>query len=188
MAPGTGGLFPAFGLDAEPEVLGIEREYRLALGSLSLVRDLIANGVGHFVMAGTCLEYDIRRGWLAEDAPTRPETLYAKAKLAVSDLARSSRSAAEPKLRWRIFHLYGPGEDDRLGGPKRRRSGWRPASDSRPRPAIRFATFRMLRMSRVAFATIVERRGEGVFNLASGEPISLRSLVGKIGEFWGERN
>lgn len=186
MTPGPADCFLHLAWYAEPgKYLASSENIDCALGSLSLVRDLIAHGVGHFVMAGTCLEYDIRLGWLTEDAPTRPETLYAKAKLAVSDLARALAIGSGTRVAvGRIFHLYGPGEDDRRvvpGAVKRLAAGERFATTS----GYQVRDFSHVEDVAGAFATIVERRGEGVFNVASGEPISLRSLVGKIGEFLG---
>lgn len=64
---------------------------------------------GRFVGLGTCLEYDVANavGPLPEDAPLRPETLYARCKRELFEkLSASSRDFA-----WaRVFFVYGPGD------------------------------------------------------------------------------
>jgi nucleoside-diphosphate-sugar epimerase len=67
---------------------------------------------GRFVGLGTCLEYDLTGavGPLAEDAPLRPETLYARCKLKLFQALEARGS----DFAWaRVFFVYGPG--DRAG-------------------------------------------------------------------------
>jgi nucleoside-diphosphate-sugar epimerase len=83
-----------------------------------------------------------------------------------------------------IFQLYGPGDDVRpviltaacvlLAG--------RGFATSTGHPVRNF-----LHVEDVAAAslTLLEQRAEGVFNIASGEPTTLRRLVGRVGELVG---
>src|ERR1700738_362447 len=61
---------------------GLENLTSLA-NSLNLARGARESGCRHFVGVGTCFEYDISTGPLSETSPTRPQTLYAAAKLAL---------------------------------------------------------------------------------------------------------
>ena len=66
-------------------------------------------GLGRLVVTGTCLEYGMQAGRLAEDMPTAPITAYGHAK----DLLREHLESANggPQLTWlRLFYLYGQGQ------------------------------------------------------------------------------
>ena len=80
--------------------------------SADLARRFMAAGGGRVVALGTCAEYDATAPlpW-DEGRAIAPATLYGQEKAALhADLARTCGAA----LVWaRLFHLYGPGEDQR---------------------------------------------------------------------------
>ena len=67
-------------------------------GSLSLLHEVIEVGCQRVVMAGTCAEYDSDMGYLREDGPTRPATLYAAAKLSCCLLGQRIAETAKINL------------------------------------------------------------------------------------------
>ena len=88
------------------------------LSWLSWTNDLFARlpdwGVKHIVGVGSCAEYDADYGYLREETPTRPLTLYAASKLAARSVGQQLAARAGVQFSWaRIFHLYGPGEHPR---------------------------------------------------------------------------
>lgn len=93
---------------------GIENLQCLS-GSLELLQVLQSASCGRVVIAGTCLEYDIDWGRLAEAAPTRPRTLYAASKHALFTVCEHLRHQSQCcNIAWaRLFYQYGPWEDSR---------------------------------------------------------------------------
>lgn len=142
--------------------------------SLSLVEELAAADCGRVVGVGTCAEYDTSAGGpLHEDGPTAPATLYAAAKLSLCHLG------ARLGVPWawaRVFYLYGPGEDSRrllpglLDAAKR---GRRFAAGSGT------AARDFLHVDDVAagLVALAESPEEGVFNVCSGEGVTVRRFL-----------
>ncbi len=82
--------------------------------SLRLLEELAAAGCGRVVMTGTCFEYDTDAGYLREDGPKRPATIYAAAKLAAGQVGTLMAAKLGIGFAWaRLFYLYGPFEDER---------------------------------------------------------------------------
>ncbi|HRX00499.1 MAG TPA: NAD(P)-dependent oxidoreductase [Cyclobacteriaceae bacterium] len=73
---------------------------------------LVNIGIKQILVTGTCLEYGMQNGPLAEDMSTQPTNPYALAK----DTLRKSLQALQQnitfKLQWvRLFYMYGPGQN-----------------------------------------------------------------------------
>lgn len=76
--------------------------------SLTFLNELINVGCRQLVMGGTCAEYDTDLGYLGENSPTRPTTLYAAAKLSccllrqqIAAAAKGVKGECSPHLLWR---------------------------------------------------------------------------------------
>jgi nucleoside-diphosphate-sugar epimerase len=153
--------------------------------SLALLHELIGVDCRHVVMAGTCAEYDTDFGFLREDTPTHPVTLYAAAKLACCLLSGQMAARAKIKLAWaRIFYPYGAQEDERRVLPAAIRS----LLQGRPFQATTGEQVRdYIHVKDVAeaFCALLEKRGEGIFNIASGVPITIRQLLQTVGRLMG---
>lgn len=80
--------------------------------SKDLIEMFATQGGQRVVVAGTCMEYDVRAGVCTENVtPLAPSTLYGRTKLTLHDWIRSTQDDLGLKVAWaRIFHLYGPGE------------------------------------------------------------------------------
>jgi nucleoside-diphosphate-sugar epimerase len=148
----------------------------------------IEQGLARLVVAGTCLEYGLQQGCLAEDRETAPTTAYAQAKDA---LRRHLQSVphAETRVTWlRLFYLYGEGQ-----APTSLYSLLRAAI------ARGDATFAMSRGDQVRdFQPIADAAeqivtaalhpsGEGVFNICSGRPVAVVDLVQQWLRDWNAR-
>jgi dTDP-6-deoxy-L-talose 4-dehydrogenase (NAD+) len=84
----------------------------LLTASLGLLQILARVGCSHILATGTCAEYDTSLGYLREDSPTRPATIYAAAKHALHAMGMHLMAAANVGFTWaRLFYLYGPGEN-----------------------------------------------------------------------------
>ena len=80
--------------------------------SLFLYRAFLDVGGRRAVFAGSCAEYDWSYSHLHETCtPTRPRTLYGRAKNVLRELIEAHAQLIGAELAWgRVFFLYGPGE------------------------------------------------------------------------------
>lgn len=154
-------------------------------GSLSLLQELIQVGCRQVVMAGTCAEYDTEMGFLREDGPTRPATLYAAAKLSCCLLAQQIAAAEKVNFVWgRVFYPYGPQEDQRRVIPATIRS----LLQGQPFPATlgeQVRDYIHVEDVAAAFCVLAERQTRGIFNISSGVPVTIRQLLETIGNVMG---
>jgi dTDP-6-deoxy-L-talose 4-dehydrogenase (NAD+) len=75
------------------------------------LRSLIQAGLGHVLVAGTCLEYGLKNGPLAESTPTEPVNSYALAKDTLRRFLELLKQQHLFILQWaRLFYIYGPGQ------------------------------------------------------------------------------
>jgi nucleoside-diphosphate-sugar epimerase len=148
------------------------------------------SGCRRFVGIGTCLEYARSDRPLAEDASCEPRTLYASCKLAAWLLARAlvaGTSSVRPRLSlaWaRLFNLYGPDEN-----PGRLLPSLLDALTNR-RPFSMTAGHQVRDYLHVddagrALALLCEQTGEGVINVASGQPLSVHDFAGAVASALG---
>ena len=153
--------------------------------SLTLVQELIQVGCQQVVMAGTCAEYDTDRGFLREDDPTRPTTIYAATKLALNLVGQQMTAAAGVNFAWaRLFYLYGPCEDERRVVPALIRA----LLNEETFPATAGEQIRdYLHVEDVASAlwTLAEKRAVGIFNISSGVPVTMQQFMTTIGDILG---
>ncbi len=150
--------------------------------SLSLFQLLIDIGCQQIVGVGTCAEYDTDIGLLREDAATKPATIYAACKLSLCLIAQHLAVAAGVKFAWgRLFYLYGEQEDPRRLVPALIQS----LKQRKPFEATAGEQVRdYLHSSDVASAivTMLRQNADGIYNIASGIPITIRSLMETVGE------
>ncbi|OHB73248.1 MAG: hypothetical protein A2Z25_19430, partial [Planctomycetes bacterium RBG_16_55_9] len=156
--------------------------------TLTFLRELIEANCQHVVMAGTCAEYDTRFGFLREDTPTRPTTLYGAAKLACWLLCEQIASQAKANLAWgRIFYPYGPQDDARRVIPGAIRAlqqdqVFQATTGEQVRDYIHAEDVAS------AFCLLAEKHASGLFNIASGMPVTIRDLLTMIGGLMGREN
>lgn len=142
-------------------------------------RALLARGLPRLVVAGTCLEYGLKSGGLAEDVATDPVTPYGLAKDTLRrSLALLAPSAAATLLWARLFYIYGdcPGrrtlfmqlkEAAEQGAPAFEMSAGEQLRDYLP---VEDVALQLLRLA-------VAPQAHGIYNVCSGQPISVRRLV-----------
>ncbi len=149
--------------------------------SLKLLRAFAEKGGRRFVSAGTCAEYD----WLhLGDGICREEitaigsaALYGIAKNSFRQCAESYCRATNLSFAWgRIFYLFGEGEAQERLFPSLMSalSCNRPAAVSHGRQVRDIASSRDIG---IAFAKLLLSLAEGVFNVASGRPITIREFA-----------
>jgi nucleoside-diphosphate-sugar epimerase len=168
---------------AEPgEYLQAAQNIQSLTASLSLFDILIKAGCRQIVAAGTCFEYDTDFGFLHEDTPTRPASLYAASKLSCCLLGRQLATQAGIHFAWgRIFYPYGPQEDPRRLVP----AAIAALKQGIPFPASSGEQVRdYIHVADVAsaFCILTEKQTDGVFNISTGSPVSIRQLMETLGK------
>lgn len=139
---------------------------------------VLATGLPRLIVTGTCLEYGIRHGPLAETMPAAPSLTYAMAKDVLRQHLEGHLPAGATFVWARLFYMHGPGQHPKSvlaqldaaidrGDPVFPMSGGEQLRDYLPVAEV------ARRLVRLAEARTVS----GIVNICSGRPISIRRLV-----------
>lgn len=174
---------------AQPDdYLSSARNLESLAATLSFVQAVVASECPRLVGVGTCLEYaDLPRPREEHDL-TDPQSLYAACKLSAQSVTRALTRGTHTRFAWaRLFHLYGPGEHPRRVLP----SVVAALRAGRPIALSGCSQLRdHLRVEDAAAALVRLASGEpveGVFNVCSGQPRSLRALLEAVADRMGGR-
>ena len=166
---------------AEPGLyLHSERNLQSLNASLALFQTLMKAGCPQIVAAGTCFEYDTDFGNLREETPERPASMYAAAKLSCFLLGSEMAKQSGVRFAWgRVFYPYGPQEDERRLVP----SAIKSLLQNKPFHASKGEQIRdyihVLDVA-TAFCTLLEKEANGIFNISTGIPVSVREVLTTI--------
>lgn len=146
--------------------------------TIGLFEDFAAAGGTRAVLAGTCAEYDWQAPQpLSEDGPLRPATFYGACKDASHRVVAGLGERRGIEVAWgRVFHLYGPGEDERrlVAAVARALIAGERAETSTGDQVRDF-----LHVDDVAraFAALAGSNVTGPVNIASGRGVAIRRVV-----------
>lgn len=154
------------------------QERNFSISSRFLNR-LIESGTKNITVVGTCFEYGLQEGCLAETAPTAPVTEYGVAKNKLRLFLEELRSRLPFDLKWiRLFYLFGEGQN------KNSILGQLQAALDRGDSVFNMSGGEQLRdylSVEIAAENIVrialQNKVCGIVNNCSGKPISIRRLV-----------
>lgn len=77
-----------------------------------LIKKMVAEGLQHVLVTGTCLEYGIQNGCLYEEMETKPENPYALAKDTLRKMLFELQKKSPFVLQWvRLFYVFGKGQN-----------------------------------------------------------------------------
>lgn len=143
------------------------------------LKSLIGLGIKHILITGTCFEYGLQEGCLSEILPCQPTTAYALAKDCLRRFLQQLQLQQAFRLQWaRLFYMYGPGQhpgsllaqlDNAIDSGEHvfNMSGGAQLRDYLP-------------VNEVAaqLSTLFKHTDyDGIINICSGKPISVRELV-----------
>jgi len=172
--------------NAEPgKYLHSRENLRLVDASHRLAEALADHGCARLVGVGTNAEYDTSHGYLSERTPTAPGYLYSACKLGLSHTLAQLALLTGMQVAWaRLFYLYGPWED-----PRRLVSSVaRALLEGREAPCSEGSQVRdFLHVADVAGALVAVLRSglTGAVNVGSGEPVTVREVVTRVGAIIG---
>jgi nucleoside-diphosphate-sugar epimerase len=151
------------------------------------IEKALAAGCRKLVVAGSCTEYAVRDRLLVETDPAEPRSLYAACKHAAWHVARAMAAETGAELAWaRIFHVHGPAEDHRRIIP------W-VATQLRAGAQVELTDGSQMRdhlhVADIAggLVTLLLPGASGIYNVSSGEPVSLRQVLEMVADIVGGR-
>lgn len=155
--------------------------FKWAASSAELLKAFKAVGGRRVLMAGTCAEYDWTYGYCDEDlTPLKPKSIYGKCKDAARHHAQLFCAENDIDFAWaRIFFPYGPGEPEGRLVPSVLRS-FINGDAALCSHGQQFRDFLHVSDAARAIACLLLQEGEsgsGIFNIGSGEPIRISSVV-----------
>ncbi|MDI6889635.1 MAG: NAD(P)-dependent oxidoreductase [Thermodesulfovibrionales bacterium] len=157
--------------------------------SLELVINFHELGGKRAVFAGTCAEYDWNYGYCSEGiTPTRPRTLYGNCKNSLQEILSQFSKQTGISIVWgRIFFLYGPYE------AKNRLVPFIITSLLQDHPAQcthgdQIRDFLHVEDVASAFVSLLQSNVEGPVNIASGQPVALKTIIYTIADLLGKRH
>lgn len=140
---------------------------------------LLSAGLGSLTVTGTCLEYGLQSGALREDLPTAPVTAYGRAKDELRKELEELQRSKPFNLTWaRLFYLHGEGQAQGSLLPQLE------AAIARGDAVFNMSGGEQLRdylpvddAAEYLVALALNGRDNGIVNVCSGRPISVRALV-----------
>jgi len=146
---------------------------------LAFLTSCVRNGLKRLVVTGTCYEYGLTSGELAEDAPTRPCTQYGLAKDMLRKALFDLRVQFGFDLAWlRLFYLYGEGQSEKSLYPMLRAAIDRGERTFDMSGGEQLRDFLPVDEAARLIVEIAQRENiSGTFNICSGKPIAVRELV-----------
>ena len=140
---------------------------------------MVEHGLENCLVAGTCLEYGMQSGVLAESLDARPTTAYALAKDALRRFLEQLRLNSPFNLWWvRLFYMHGEGQSPASIIPQLERAV---ASGAGSFPMSGGEQLRdylpVDQVARYLVGIATQHRTQGIINCCSGVPISIRKLV-----------
>ena len=146
--------------------------------SYHFIKSLVNKGVSNVLVTGTCFEYGFQSGPLDATKPAEPSNSYALAKDTLHKYLIFLKRDKPFKLKWaRLFYLYGEGQKSNSiisqldiaidkGEKVFNMSGGEQLRD-----------YLSIQSAVEKIQDVFENDEEGVFNVCSGKPISIRRLV-----------
>jgi nucleoside-diphosphate-sugar epimerase len=161
-----------------------ENNLRWVQASLSLLKYFSQFGGERVVSAGTCAEYDWAYGYCVEGVtPIAPNTLYGTCKNSLNSIFQSYCSQNNISAAWgRVFHLYGPHEEESRFVPSVICSMLKKETVECSQ-GTQIRDFMHVEDVARGFVYLLNSKIQGDVNIASGLPVSLRSIIDLISDY-----
>lgn len=143
------------------------------------LKNLVQSGLKKVLVTGTCFEYGMQSGALAEDALTKPINPYGFAKDALRKQLEFLQCDQHFKLVWaRMFYLYGDGQAPSSLLPQLRRAVEQGAVEFNMSAGEQLRDYMPVEDAAKCIASLaVSDDAPAIINVCSGKPVSVRSLV-----------
>jgi nucleoside-diphosphate-sugar epimerase len=143
------------------------------------LHSMIEQGLPSLTVTGTCYEYGLQNGCLPEEMPANPTTCYGLAKDVLRRRLEALQKEHPFRLRWlRLFFMHGNGQPDRtlMAQVDQALAAGREAFDMSGGEQLR-DYLSAAEVGALIAKVALQPRHDGIFNICSGQPISVRRLV-----------
>ena len=165
------------------------KNYDWLVSSLHLLHEFAKSGGTRAVCAGTCFEYDLASGYCSEYlTPTVPSTYYGSCKHHLQSIGEKYADKKGFDFAWgRIFYPYGPYEYPTRLVPSVIQSLLNddPAQCTH---GNQIRDFLYVADIADAFVAILDSDVNGIINIGSGKPVSIKELVLQIAQLLGKED
>lgn len=167
---------------------GSMENVRWVQASLSLIMNFARFGGERAIIAGTCAEYDWNYGYLTEGVtPLKPQTLYGVCKNSLQEIFSYFAKQVGISGAWgRIFFPYGPHETIGRLVPSVITSLLK-GQKAVCTHGMQIRDYLHAQDVASAFVCLLESGVEEPVNIASGEPVAIRSIIYTIADLIGGR-
>lgn len=143
------------------------------------LRGMVESGLKSLVVTGTSLEYGMQSGPLREDLHTKPANPYGFSKDALRRALEFLKASRPFALTWaRLFYVYGEGQAETSLLPQLRHAVERGEKVFNMSGGEQLRDYLAVEEAgRLLASLAVSGRDEGVVNVCSGRPVSVRRLV-----------
>lgn len=143
------------------------------------LESLVSSGLSSLLVAGTCFEYGMQSGALAEETPTRPDNPYGFAKDALRRQLEFLKASVGFRLTWaRLFYLHGEGQSPTSLYPQLRSAVERGDKTFDMSGGEQLRDYLPLADAAGYLVSLALSSSDiGCINVCSGKPISVRRLV-----------
>jgi dTDP-6-deoxy-L-talose 4-dehydrogenase (NAD+) len=164
------------GLPNYPSLHHFERELP---AHYALLKRLVEEGLSTVVVAGTCFEYGMQSGPLAETLTAAPANPYALAKDALRRQLQELQRTRPFALTWaRLFYLHGEGQAETALWSQLRRAVESGAATFPMSGGEQLRDYLPVEQAADHLVALAGKgREHGIVNVCSGQPVSVRSLV-----------
>jgi UDP-glucuronate decarboxylase len=155
-------------------------------GSKHLIQEMARLGCKRLLGVGTCFEYATSAKALREGDPLAPKSVYARAKVELTDWAAEYCAHHGMSFSWaRLFYQYGPWEDERRLVPAVIRKLMAGETFQPTDPALR-RDYMHIEDVASALGSIARSKLEGPVNVGSGAAVSIGEIATTIGQLLGK--
>lgn len=175
---------------AEPgKYLQSEINLDCLVGTLRLAQGCVEAEVRRFVGIGTCFEYDLSGNTpIGPSAPLLPLSVYAASKTAAYLTLTQIFSSHQLEFVWcRLFYLYGEGERAERLVPYLRQK-LRLGESAELTSGTQVRDFLDVKDAGRMIAEVARSPFQGVKNICSGIPVTVKQLAEKIADEYGRRD
>jgi nucleoside-diphosphate-sugar epimerase len=157
------------------------------VSSLHLLHEFAESGGTKAVCAGTCIEYDVRYGYCIENlTPILPSTYYGSCKHQLQSIVEKYADKTGFDFAWgRIFQPYGPYEHPTRLVPSVIRSLLN-GEKAQCTHGNQIRDFLHVADVADAFVALLDSDVNGIVNIGSGKPVSIKELVIQIAQLLGK--
>lgn len=142
------------------------------------VTELVKKGVKHVLVTGTCFEYGLQHGPLKSSSPCVPNTPYGFAKDALHKQLRFFQQTQDFTLQWaRLFYMYGRGQSATSVISQLDHAIDNNSNTFNMSGGEQLRDYLTVEAVAEQIINLFEEEQDGVFNICSGKPTSIRRLV-----------